>query len=225
MRGATVNGRSTSTGATRDRRAAHEARRARRAAVTDPETVMEAAAQFLAVRSRSVAETRRRLHDLGYPDPLIEEVLLRLGRMGYLDDVVFARAWVESRDRARPRGETALRQELRRKGVEDDVVRQVLGERAAGIREARLGHAVPDRPEAGEESGSVDRQAAERLLARKAAGLAREPDLRKRRQKAYALLARNGFDPGVCQAVSRTADSLGGGNGDTDDDALGSGED
>ena len=164
---------------------------------------MEAAAQFLAVRSRSVSETRRRLHDLGYPEPLIEEVLTRLGRMGYLDDVVFARAWIESRDRSRPRGETALRQELRRKGVEDAVVRQVLGERAAGIREVRLGETAPVRDaEDADRPGSVDRAAAERLVARKAAALAREPDVRKRRQKAYALLARNGFDPGVCREVS-----------------------
>ena len=28
----------------------------------------------------------------------------------------------------------------------------------------------------------------------------REPDLRRRRQKAYALLARNGFTPDVCAA-------------------------
>ena len=41
-----------------------------------------------------------------------ESVLARLGELGYLDDEAFARAWVESRDRARPRGEVALRREL-----------------------------------------------------------------------------------------------------------------
>ena len=41
-----------------ERREAAEARRARRASVTEPEAVMEAAAAFLAVRSRSVDETR-----------------------------------------------------------------------------------------------------------------------------------------------------------------------
>jgi len=33
--------------------------------------------------------------------------------------------------------------------------------------------------------------------------LLRERDPRKRRQRAYALLARNGFDPGVCMEVTR----------------------
>ncbi len=36
------------------------------------------------------------------------------------------------------------------------------------------------------------------------AALMREPDARKRRQRAYALLARNGFDPGVCMDATRT---------------------
>jgi regulatory protein len=170
---------------------------------------MEAAAQLLAARSRSVAETRRRLRHLGYPEPLIEEVLTRLLAMGYLDDVAFGRAWVESRDRSRPRGEAALRQELRRQGLDDAVVREVLADRVASVRDGRAGDAVPAAAVGQQDAApaSVDRTAAERLLARKASALAREPDPRKRRQKAYALLARNGFDPGICQAVSRLVDA------------------
>ena len=189
----------------RDRRAALEARRARRAEVTDPAIVMEAAAQFLAVRSRSVAETRRRLLHLGYGEAVTDEVLDRLGRMGYLDDQAFARAWLESRDRSRPRGETALRQELVRKGLDDAVVRSALSDRAAGRIDPVLGRALHvaqvDDPDA-EAPRAVDRAAARRLLDRKAASFSREPDPRKRRQKAYALLARNGFDPGTCRDLS-----------------------
>ena len=40
------------------------------------------------------------------------QVVDRLVELGYLDDAAFARAWVESRDRARPRGAVALRREL-----------------------------------------------------------------------------------------------------------------
>ncbi|MDQ3938771.1 MAG: RecX family transcriptional regulator [Chloroflexota bacterium] len=85
------------------RRITVDERRQRRAAVSDPDTVMEAAAALLATRQRSVAETRRRLRHLGYQHALVEDVLQRLVDMGYLDDEVFARTWVESRDRARPR--------------------------------------------------------------------------------------------------------------------------
>ena len=46
-----------------------------------------------------------------------------------LDDEAFARAWVESRDRARPRGERAIREELRLKGVDRASIDLVLAER------------------------------------------------------------------------------------------------
>ena len=163
---------------------------------------MEAAAAFLAVRPRSISETGRRLRHLSYPPPLVERVVERLIEMGYLDDEAFARAWVASRDRARPRGETVLRRELRLKGIERDVVVAVLGERAAAAETAE------DATGAGPPADAVgaDRAAAERLLARRRSALMREPDLRKRRQRAYALLARNGFDPDVCRDAIATLD-------------------
>jgi regulatory protein len=176
------------------RREAAEARRARRAAVDDPDVVMEAAAAFLAVRSRSVEETRRRLNHLGYPSALCDEVVGRLVELGYLDDQAFARAWVESRDRARPRGAMALRRELQLKGVPADTISEVLEARAQAATEAVATGAGA--------AADVDRDAARRLLERRASTLRREADPRRRRQKAYALLARNGFAPDVCHEVS-----------------------
>ncbi len=113
-----------------ERRAAAEARHARRAAITDPDVVMEAAATFLSVRPRSVEETRRRLNHLGYPPELCDGVVERLVELAYLDDQDFARAWVESRDRAKPRGVAALRRELQLKGVPDATIAEVLQERS-----------------------------------------------------------------------------------------------
>ena len=179
-----------------ERREAAAARRARRAAVTEPDAVMEAAAAFLAVRSRSVDETRKRLVHLGYPAPIVEQVLERLVEIGYLDDEAFARAWVESRDRARPRGTLALRRELQRKGVPDDVVAAILEE-----RETAAAAAADDHPH---DPVDPDRAAAIQLVERRASTLRREADPRRRRQKAYALLARNGFGPDVCHEVAST---------------------
>jgi regulatory protein len=145
---------------------------------------MDAAAVFLGVRPRSVAETRRRLGDLGYPQGLVDTVIDRLLEMAYLDDQAFARAWVESRDRARPRGEMALRRELAQKGVPKPVIDEVLSERVASA------------------TSDPNQTAAEALLARRRSSLDREPDLARRRQNAYALLARNGFDPETCRAAA-----------------------
>jgi regulatory protein len=146
---------------------------------------MEAAAAFLATRPRSVGETTRRLRHLGYPHALVEEVVTRLVEVGYLDDETFTRTWVESRDRARPRGENALRRELSQKGIARELVDEVLDERLEAA-----------------EGADPNVAAAAALLGRKRAVLEREPDERKRRQKAYALLARNGFDPETCRTVS-----------------------
>jgi regulatory protein len=177
------------------------ARRARRAEVTDPSVVIESAAAFLAVRPRSVAETRRRLRQLGYGAELVEEVLGRMLELEFLDDTAFAQAWVESRDRARPRGEMALRRELALKGIDRALVDEVLGERGAaraglGPRSEAEAHGADEA-----ERASVDEDAARRLIERRLPALLRESDPRRRRQKAYALLARNGFDPETCRAT------------------------
>jgi len=95
---------------------------------------------------------------------------------------------VESRDRARPRGERALRRELQLKGIERTVLDEVLDER---------------RPSGGDaDATDPDVVAAERLLVRHAAALGRVADPRRRRQRAYALLARNGFDSEICSLLS-----------------------
>lgn len=164
-------------------------RRERRAAIDDPAVVLEAAARFLEARSRSVAEVRRRLARAGYDAQLVEGAIVRLGELGMLDDEAFGRAWVESRDRARPRGEIALRRELALKGVDRTIVNDLLDERRAA--------AAPD-----DDGRGPDLVAAERLLARNERALARVADPRQRRQRAYALLARNGFDPETCRAAS-----------------------
>lgn len=185
---------------TRARRESFAARRERRAAVDDPAVVLEAAARFLEVRSRSVSEVRRRLGGAGYRAELVDGAIARMTELGMLDDEAFARTWVESRDRARPRGERAIREELRLKGIERETVELVLAERRD--RAIAAGEAG-----GGEDDGqpaSADRTAAERLLAKNARALARVTDPRQRRQRAYALLARHGFDPEICREAAAT---------------------
>ena len=172
------------------RRESVSERRQRRAAVDDPQVVLDAAARFLETRPRSVTEVRRRLVGAGYRPELVQGAIDRLLELRILDDEAFARSWVESRDRARPRGERAIREELRVKGIDRATIDAVLEERRGGAE---------DEP---------DRDAAERLIERNARSLARVADPRKRRERAYALLARNGFDPDVCREVAATVGTL-----------------
>lgn len=164
-------------------------------AVDDPAVVLEAAARFLEARSRSVVEVRRRLTSAGYRADLVEGAIARMTDLGMLDDEAFARAWVESRDRARPRGERALQNELRLKGIDRPVIDLVLHDRRGQLT-------GPDDADADAQPVAPDRVAAERLIAKHARTLDRIADPRRRRERAYALLARNGFDPDTCRDVA-----------------------
>ena len=182
------------------RRATFAERRERRAQIDDPLVVLEAAARFLEPRARSVTEVRQRLAGAGYRSDLVEGAITRMVELGVLDDAAFARAWIESRDRARPRGERAIRQELALKGVDREIVDRLLEERRdASVRPDMEGVAI-----------SADQAGAERLLARHLRSLSRVADPRQRRQRAYALLARNGFDSDVCRTVAASVDDVGG---------------
>jgi len=146
------------------------------------------------------------LRGAGYRSELVDGVVERLLELGMLDDAAFARAWIESRDRARPRGERALRQELARKGIDREIVE--------GLFEDRRNAAVASAAEDGSVPSSPDQAAAERLLLKYERALSRVVDPRQRRQRAYSLLARNGFDPEVC----RTAAAMLGVDPEPDDD-------
>ena len=181
------------------RRESFADKRARHAEIDDPEIVLAAALRFLEVRQRSVAEARRRLAQTGYRSELVDGAIERLVGLGILDDAAFAQTWVESRDRARPRGERALRRELQVKGIDRGIVDESMEGR---------------RPEPGG-ADDPDVAAAQALIHRHASALARIADPRKRRQRAYALLARHGFDADIATTIAARAAI---GPGDTSDE-------
>jgi regulatory protein len=188
-------------GRARRPRESYAERRARRAEIDDPEVVLAAAFRFLEARARSVAETRRRLSEAGYRPELIQQAVDRLLEIGLLDDEAFARHWVESRDRARPRGEIALKRELRLRGVEAAVIESTLEERRSGSADSGL-EASPGNDDEDGERVEPDEAAARRLLDRRRRDLDRVADPRKRRARAYALLARNGFGPEIASRLA-----------------------
>jgi regulatory protein len=182
---------------------ARKARLERHAAETDPDTVLDAAASFLELRSRSVHEVRRHLADAAFPAELVGGAIARLLELGMLDDRAFATAWVESRDRARPRGRSALRGELAHKGIDRETIAAVLSDRdRAAVEESEEAGSDGDATFADRPVRSADEVAARRLLEKSRTALQRVEDPRARRQRAYALLARKGFDPEVCREVS-----------------------
>ncbi len=95
-------------------------------AIDREEKAYERALRFLGYRPRSIAEVRRYLQRRQVEEPMLQRIIDRLQAMGYLDDRAFARFWVENRQQFSPRGERALRHELRLKGVDPDLIEEVL---------------------------------------------------------------------------------------------------
>ena len=137
------------------------------------------AIRFLGFRSRSRQEMISYLNGKGYLPQVVTDTVNRLLQEHYLDDEAFARAWLDSRERFRPRGHKALRYELKQKGITDDVIDTVL----AGLDEDSLAWAAVE----------------SKLYRWQHLG---EEDLKK---KVMGLLNRRGFDYEVARAVSNRA--------------------
>ena len=89
----------------------------------DPETVAKAIClRLLTVTARPRAVLAVALRKRGIPDDIAETVLDRFVEVGLIDDQAYARAYVATKQRDRGLGTTALRTELRRKGIDEEVV-------------------------------------------------------------------------------------------------------
>jgi regulatory protein len=117
----------------------------------------EAALIFLSYRPRSEHEVRERLFKKNVPEPVIDSVIERLKGARLVEDEEFARYWIEQRQAHRPRGARLLRQELRQKGLDSDIVGNALASSSevedpvdaayrAGQRKARSLRAVEEHP-------------------------------------------------------------------------------
>jgi regulatory protein len=86
----------------------------------------DAALRFLGARPRSEREIRDRLARYEFDVQVVDRVIERLRGLQLVDDAAFAAYWVEQRATHRPRGARLLKQELRQKGVSQDVVSEAL---------------------------------------------------------------------------------------------------
>lgn len=138
---------------------------------------LEAALHLLSYRPRSEAEIRQRLYRR-FEKETIDRVVLHLQERQIVDDAAFARFWTENRESFSPRSKRLLKMELRRKGIDSEVVDEVLG-------------------------GVDDEESAYRAAQRKGHNLGK--DYETFRQKLGAFLGRRGFSYDV---INRTIERL-----------------
>ena len=149
----------------------------------DPESVARTIClNQLTVAPRTRAQLAQTLAKRGVPDDVSTRVLDRFTEVGLIDDAAYAAAWVESRQAGRGLARRALAQELRRKGVADDVAAEALDTVTT----------------------EDERASAEALVRRKLAatrGLPTETRIRR----LSGMLARKGYYAGLAYAVVRDA--------------------
>lgn len=92
------------------------------------ERAFQQAMLFLSYRARSESEIRQNLRKHEIPEPVIEQTLVRLRENGLANDSQFARAWVENRSAFRPRSRRMMAMELRRKGLDEQVVSSAMAD-------------------------------------------------------------------------------------------------
>lgn len=81
---------------------------------------------FISYRPRSVQEVRDRLYHYDLKEKSKQNILIeRLQSRGYLDDLAFARWFTLSRNAHRPRSSRLLAQELKAKGVSEEIIKSL----------------------------------------------------------------------------------------------------
>jgi len=98
---------------------------------------MDEALGFLAHRSRTVSETRRLLAGRGHPPPAVEDVIERLRRMGYLDDIAYAARYAGWAATERPMGRARLTALLAARGIDRESIDRGLASCYGDVEEAR----------------------------------------------------------------------------------------
>lgn len=142
------------------------------------ESGYQRALNFLSYRGRSEKEIRLNLQKHQVSEEHIELVLEKLRQNTFVNDLEFAREWVENRSRFKPRGKRALSSELFQKGIDQEIIDFVLED--------------------------LDEEELALKLARKKLSKLSTLDQTAFQKKMYGYLSRRGFSFGISKDIIST---------------------
>ena len=131
-------------------------------------------------QARSRKELSDKLASRNVPAEIAIALLDRFEEVGLVDDEAFARSWIASRQPGKGLARRALAQELRRKGIDDEVARDAL-----------------------DEVDPADEESAARALVRKKLRTLSRVDDTTATRRLVGMLARKGYASGLAFAVVR----------------------
>ncbi len=94
--------------------------------------------RLLSRRIYSRYEISGKLNNKGYPEKIIAELIFWLEDNNYINDELFAEMWAQFRLQNKPIGRYKLNQELRIKGVKQDIIQKVIDKTYREIDELTL---------------------------------------------------------------------------------------
>lgn len=154
----------------------------------------------LSMSAKTRGQLAEKLASKDIPEAAAKEALDRLTEVGLIDDEAFAKGWVTSRHRSRGLSSSAIKRELRQKGIDDELAEAALAQLTA----------------------EEEWERAVELVTRKAPSTARL-DRQARVRRLAGMLARKGYSGGTAFAVVKQVLDA---EGQTDDTSyLDSGQD
>nr|WP_210149953.1 regulatory protein RecX [Paeniglutamicibacter terrestris] len=137
----------------------------------------------LTASAKSRAQLKTKLLEKEIPEHVAEELLDRFEEIALVDDEAFAEGWVRSRARSRGLARSAIRRELRDKGIEGEMAETALEQIDEDAEEITA------------------RDLVERKLRAPSMGLDREKSVRR----LVGMLARKGYSPGLAFRIVNAA--------------------
>ncbi|WP_432360843.1 recombination regulator RecX [Sporosarcina sp. UB5] len=147
------------------------------------EKAFNRALHYLSFRMRSEFEVKKKLLDLEFGEAVVLEAIVKLRRLGFLDDQAFSEALMRTQKNASNKGPKAIQQELQKKGVGKELQQQVL-----------------------ENYSEEEQFAVAKKLAEKAARSNRSIAPAQLKQKIQSALARKGFSFDLISSVMEEID-------------------
>ncbi|MFH1031013.1 MAG: regulatory protein RecX [Chloroflexota bacterium] len=94
---------------------------------TDFQRCLKVASRYLIHRPNSEAELKVKLSQRGFDSDTREAVIAKLKQQGLVNDMAFARFWVDNRESFNPRSRWLTKLELKKKGIAGEIVEEAVG--------------------------------------------------------------------------------------------------
>lgn len=149
--------------------------------------LMEKMYRLWSIRQRSEGEVRNYFRTKKFSQMVIDAVVENLKKKGMINDLEFAKAWVQSRRQSKKKGIRAIKAELFQKGIEKEIAEEALSVKREGESEEELA-----------------KQALEKKMK-----VWRNLDPQKLKQKTTEFLLRRGFEYDMIKETIEKLDQTG----------------